>query len=88
LIDIDDLKDDVKDKELLNKLLDEGFYLIPLPSIHFLDYKDVFIPVRSEEMEKEVLAAMFVTAAAATPKTAAKQGAMSLLAATSELRLD
>ena len=43
LINIDDLEDNIEDKELSNKPLDKGFYSILLLSIHFLDYKDVFI---------------------------------------------
>src|SRR6266566_6661458 len=37
LINIDDFKDDIKDEKLSNKLLNEGFYFIPLPSVYFLD---------------------------------------------------
>src|SRR6266566_5488913 len=43
LIDIDGLKDNIEDKELSNKLLNEGFYPILPPSVYFLNYKNVFI---------------------------------------------
>src|SRR6266699_562656 len=62
LIDIDSFKDDIKDKKLLNKLLNEGFYFILPLSVYFLDYKNVFIFVRSKGIKKEVLAATPITA--------------------------
>ncbi len=80
LIDIDGLKDNIEDKELSNKLLNEGFYPILPPSVYFLNYKNVFISIRSKEIEKEVLAA--------TPVIATKLRAVSLLAATSKLKSD
>ncbi len=71
-IDIDGPKDNIKDNGLSNKLLDESFYPIPLPSVHdYLDYTDFFIPIRSEGVEKgaiAVIAAMLITAG--TPLTA------------------
>jgi len=42
-MDINGFKDDIKDKEFLNKPLNKGFYFILLPSIYFLNYKNVFI---------------------------------------------
>ncbi len=42
-MDIDGLEDDIENKKLLDKLLDEGFYSILLLSVNILDYKDVFI---------------------------------------------
>ncbi len=72
MIDIDGLKDDMEDEELLNKLLGESFYFILLLSVYFLDYKDIFIFVRFKEVEKEVLNATSITVTTATSGTAAK----------------
>ncbi len=88
LIDIDDFEDDIENEKLSNKLLDKGFYFILSLSVHFLDYKDVFIFVRFEGMEKEVLVAMSITAIVVTFKTAVKQDVISPLVVTLELRLD
>ncbi len=71
-MDIDSFKDNVENEKLLNKPLNEGFYPILPPSVYFLDYKDVFIPIQSKGIEKKVLAATSVTVVAATSKTAAK----------------
>ncbi len=81
LIDIDSSEDDVEDDRLLNKLLDESFYLILSPSVHdYLDYTDFFISIRFEGVGKgvmAVIAAMPVTAGTpliATAETAAMPG--------------
>ncbi len=66
LIDIDGPKDDVEDDGLLNKLLNESFYLILLLSVYdYLDSIDFFIFIRFEGVGKgaiAVITVMFVTA--------------------------
>ncbi len=57
LINIDDLENDIKNDGLSNKLLNESFYSILLPSVYnYLDYTDFFILIRSEGVGKEVIA--------------------------------
>ena len=61
LIDIDGLKDNVKDNGLSNKLLDESFYFILLPSVYdYLNYTDFFIFIRSKGVGKEIITVITV----------------------------
>ena len=61
LIDIDGFEDNIEDDGLSNKLLNENFYLILLPSVYdYLDHIDFFIFIWSKGVGKEIIAIIVV----------------------------